>query len=109
MAWAPRLYGPGGRTRESHWASRQAAYRRWYNLTAWRGVNGIRQQVLKRDVLCQECKREGRTAEATQVDHRTPHRGNWSLFVSLENCEGLCESCHSRKTVEENGGIQQCE
>lgn len=60
----------------------------------------IRARILKRDgYLCQECKRNGRLTEATQVDHVTPlHLGGRD---NDENLESLCKCCHDAKTAQE--------
>ena len=42
---------------------------------------------------------------ATHVDHIKPHRGDWSIFWDKSNHQGLCASCHSRKTAECDGGF----
>ena len=42
---------------------------------------------------------------ATLTDHITPHRGNMKLFWEPTNWQSLCDSCHSRKTAEEDGGF----
>lgn len=47
---------------------------------------------------CVACQRDHRLTLATQVDHIEPHRGNQDLFWAEENLQGLCHSCHSRKT-----------
>lgn len=73
-------------------------YRRWYNLAIWRGPNGLRVQQLARQPLCEDCLARGVTVSATDVDHRTPHRGVWELFVALWNLCSLCHVCHSLKT-----------
>jgi 5-methylcytosine-specific restriction protein A len=52
--------------------------------------------------LCAECRRQGRPPQpATCVDHVTPHRGDLRLFWNQKNWQGLCASCHSRKTLQE--------
>ena len=35
------------------------------------------------------------------VDHITPFRGDWALFIDPANHESLCETCHNRKTAKE--------
>ncbi|WP_035430878.1 HNH endonuclease [Bacillus sp. UNC322MFChir4.1] len=42
---------------------------------------------------------------ATIVDHIIPHKGNYQLFWDKKNWQPLCVSCHSRKTVQEDGGF----
>jgi 5-methylcytosine-specific restriction protein A len=51
--------------------------------------------------LCEECQREGRLTVTFAVDHIQPHRGNYDLFWDHSNHQGLCESCHNRKSREE--------
>ena len=42
---------------------------------------------------------------AEVVDHIVPHRGDYGLFWDYRNHQVLCKSCHSRKTVTEDGGF----
>jgi len=51
--------------------------------------------VLARDPVCRICWK----AAATVADHIKPlsRGGDWSL----ENGQGLCHPCHSRKTAQE--------
>ena len=60
----------------------------------------IRARILRRDKgLCQECQRNGRLREATQVDHITPlHRGGQDNDANLE---AICANCHDAKTSSE--------
>jgi 5-methylcytosine-specific restriction enzyme A len=44
-------------------------------------------------------------AEAVDVDHITPHRGDYGLLYANGNVQSLCKECHSRKTVREDGGF----
>jgi 5-methylcytosine-specific restriction protein A len=44
--------------------------------------------------ICAAC----RAALSTEVDHIVPHRGDDKLFWRRSNWQGLCKSCHSRKT-----------
>lgn len=39
------------------------------------------------------------------VDHVVPHRGDEELFWDEDNLQVLCETCHNRKTAEEDGGF----
>lgn len=59
----------------------------------------LRQTFLRRNPLCIECLREGRTEPATDVDHiiakRLGGRDEWA------NLQALCHSHHSRKTAAE--------
>lgn len=84
-----------------------AAWHKWYSLPVW--VNELRPMQLLREPFCRECMaRAAREnlphlarVKATDVDHITPHRGNWKLFVDPSNHQSLCHACHSRKTMAE--------
>lgn len=71
----------------------------FYKSKAWKR---IRQQVLIRDhYLCQECLKNQRITKAEIVDHIIPLTIDWSLSLSLNNLQSLCQSCHNRKTAED--------
>jgi 5-methylcytosine-specific restriction protein A len=74
------------------------AYHRWYGLKVWRLA---REAQLSRQPLCECCLAEVPEVltPATDVDHKIPHRGNWTLFIDPENHQSLCHSCHSQKTA----------
>ncbi|MES2789974.1 MAG: HNH endonuclease [Planctomycetota bacterium] len=57
------------------------------------------------NALCVICRRKGRIEPAKCVDHITPHKGDPVLFWEATNWQGLCLSCHSRKTAQEDGGF----
>lgn len=69
----------------------RAARNRLYKTSKWR--RDLRPWQLKRQPLCYHCGEP-----ATDVDHVTPHDGNWRLFTDRRNLRSLCRSCHSRKT-----------
>ena len=61
-----------------------------------------RKAYLTRYPLCKDCLdtySEIRTA--TEVDHIIPHKGDMKLFWNTSNWQGLCKSCHSKKTAKE--------
>ena len=64
---------------------------------AWRKLREI---VLKRDnYLCVQCGKDGRLAEATDVDHiLNKAKGGTD---SIDNLQSLCDSCHKIKTANE--------
>lgn len=61
---------------------------------------------LQRQPLCVACARDGITTAAQCVDHIEPHKGDPMLFWEPANHQGLCNPCHSRKTVMEDGGFR---
>lgn len=71
----------------------------WYKLPLW---DKMRERQLSREPLCRECVASGvYSSRATEADHITPHRGDWSLFIDEDNLQSLCKSHHSRKTAKE--------
>lgn len=82
----------------------------WYGLAIWRDLKSV---FLGSDggdhTVCEY--RDPRTGErcpkpTAEVDHKIPHCGNWSLFTSKENLQGLCGHHHAEKTAKENGGFR---
>lgn len=73
---------------------RESAGRRGYGADhrRWRAA------ILARDPLCKACG----VAASTEADHVVPLRagGGWEL----ENGQGLCRTCHARKTARERPG-----
>jgi 5-methylcytosine-specific restriction enzyme A len=72
-----------------------------YQTAKWKVCRAI---VLARDPICVECKR----AAATQADHKERAQTIARLYGIAEffnpaRCQGLCKSCHSRKTALEVG------
>lgn len=47
---------------------------------------------------CALCLEKGRYVLAQVVDHIQPHRNNDVLFWDMDNLQGLCKSCHARKS-----------
>lgn len=76
-----------------------AEYHGWYSLPVW--TEDLRPAQLLREPFCRECAKRGIRTRATVVDHVTPHRGDWALFIDPANHQSLCKSCHDRKTAKE--------
>jgi 5-methylcytosine-specific restriction protein A len=51
------------------------------------------------NILCIDCKAEGKEVFATEVDHEIPHRGDQELFWDQTNWRPRCKVHHSRKTA----------
>jgi 5-methylcytosine-specific restriction protein A len=69
--------------------------------SAERGYSGpwrrLRLLVIHRDPLCVDPFQIGCTSASTDVDHIIPKQQGGK--DSMENLQGLCESCHARKTL----------
>ena len=65
---------------------------------SWRRLRKI---VLSKEPLCRHCNEGARLTPATEVDHIDGDTTN----NSLDNLQPLCKSCHSKKTVREQGGV----
>lgn len=56
-----------------------------------------RKRILKRDgYCCRECKRYGKTTEATTVHHINPLRDRPELRLTNWNLLSLCKTCHDK-------------
>ena len=71
---------------------------RMYKTKNWQKMRKV---CLNRKPLCVTCEKSGIVRAAREVDHIIPHRGDEKLFSDLDNLQGLCKSCHSKKTREE--------
>ncbi len=76
-----------------------ALYRVLYKSRAWQDG---RREFLELHPLCQPCEQQRRTALATVVNHRIPHRGDAVLFWDRTNWQAVCKPCH-------DGPIQKAE
>lgn len=67
----------------------------------------IRQAFLAENRFCAEHlkRKPPEHVEATVVDHIVAHRGDLEAFFDHENLQALCAPCHSRKTVNVDGGF----
>ncbi|MHB8276487.1 MAG: HNH endonuclease signature motif containing protein [Candidatus Humimicrobiaceae bacterium] len=72
---------------------------RVYGNTTWRRLRRIK---LSNDPLCELCLSKDIVVQASQVDHIIPVAIQPELRLSLDNLQSLCETCHSKKTREEN-------
>lgn len=80
---------------------RPSAAKRGYGYR-WRK---LRRMVLARSPLCADPfeTHTGRAVQATDVDHIIPLAQGGTN--AMDNLQSLCHSCHSRKTVEMDGGL----
>ncbi len=73
---------------------------RYYDTARWKR---LRKMVLARDPLCVMCLAEGRTEPSTCVDHIVDLKDGGTN--RKDNLQGLCDSCHNRKTATKRGGF----
>jgi 5-methylcytosine-specific restriction protein A len=66
-------------------------YRRWYSLAAWKRAKAARKAI---SPICERCEAIGFIVPMTTVNHRTPHKGDWSLFIDPNNHQSVCSECH---------------
>ena len=82
-------------------SKRGSADSRGYN-SIWRRV---RKGFIEKHPFCVHCEEKGVINPADVVDHIVPHKGNKEVFWDRDNWQSLCYSCHSIKTVKEDGGF----
>ena len=85
------------RVRSDRRSPEAKAWRALYNTAVWKR---LRRAQLTDQPLCERCEKAGRVTAATVVNHRKPHKGDWSLFADPDNLESACEP-------HQNADIQQ--
>ena len=71
----------------------------FYNDKLWLKT---RAKFLAKNKSCKFCG-----SVATVVDHITPHKGNYALFINDSNWQSLCKLCHdSAKKKAEIRGVE---
>jgi 5-methylcytosine-specific restriction protein A len=65
----------------------------------------FRERYVKEHPLCIYCLKQDKLTPTQEVDHIVPHLGDKDLFWDEKNLQALCKSCHSKKTVEYDGGF----
>ena len=85
---ARRLSRPKSQKRKS---STQRGYdRQWRN---------VRLMKLQADPLCEDCLRDDRSTEATEVHHIIKIKDDPELRLALDNLMALCTRCHSIRSA----------
>ena len=77
---------------------RQAKRKYAANSSQWRK---IRDAQLAREPLCIDCTRQHKTTPANTVDHIDGNSHN----NQQTNLQSMCASCHSKKTIKQDGGL----
>lgn len=92
----------GGRCPE-HRKEQKAEWQARRKPGSWKPYSGrwrrLRLMVLARDPICMICRRE----QSTDADHVVARSKGGDN--SLDNLQGLCHRCHSRKTATEDGAF----
>ena len=69
--------------------------RRWRGSDSKKGTDGLRWQVLLDAAFtCEMCGIMEADTSKLVADHRTPHRGDRTLFFDRQNLMCLCKICH---------------
>jgi len=67
----------------------------FYNSRQWRK---LRLMILQRDPICKDCEKKNIFVSSIVVDHiLTINKGG--AKYSADNLQGLCTSCHNRKSA----------
>jgi 5-methylcytosine-specific restriction protein A len=89
----------------AHWTeqakqdkARRPEDKQFYDSAAWRK---FRLFILRNEPYCRECKRSGRVALGTVVDHITRIRDGGAK-LSAANTQVLCDMCHNAKRGRES-------
>ena len=67
------------------------AWDSFYKTARWKR---LRKLQLTQHPLCKFCLQRGIVTRANVVDHVTPHKGDWTDFITGE-LQSLCEPCHN--------------
>jgi len=74
--------------------------KRFYHSTAWKKAREIIK--IRDNGLCQQCLKDKRITIGTIVDHIIPIKQDWNKRLDEDNLQLLCQSCHNKKTGNEN-------
>ena len=76
-----------------------------YKTRKWQRLRG---RTLRRDeYICRECKRYGRTAQATTVHHIYPVEQYPEWKWATWNILSLCDACHNKMHNRETGELSE--
>jgi 5-methylcytosine-specific restriction protein A len=71
----------------------------FYKTAEWKLMREI---VLRENPYCVTCEKEGLKTLAVAVDHIIDIKDAPGRILDRSNLQGLCTSCHAKKTFEEN-------
>lgn len=75
---------------------------KWYKTAAWQR---LRFSHLKRNPLCEFCRKDGKLVAGNVADHKIPHKGDMKLFFARYNLQTLCTHHHNstKQRLEKSG------
>ena len=76
-------------------------YQSFYDSDTWKSM---RRRLLSEQPLCVSCVLTDKFIPATELDHIIPLRIDFNKRLEYSNIQGLCSSCHLRKTQRERTG-----
>jgi 5-methylcytosine-specific restriction protein A len=83
-------------------------WKAWYKTARWQQ---LRLAIFRRDLFTCQMPGCGRLEGNTSLlvcDHKTPHRGDATLFWDASNLQTICKPCHdSVKQKEEQSSLHQ--
>src|SRR5690625_1976840 len=77
----------------------------FHSTARWQRRRSIR--LRKDGYLCMECRRYGRTTQATTVHHIFPIETNWELRNNINNLVSLCNKCHEAMHNRQTGEVTE--
>lgn len=101
MPQRPGQYRPFPKRPSPSEAARPSANQRGYT-SRWQR---FRLTYLAENPLCLLCRDAGKVTAATCIDHKDGEGPNGKRGYDPKNLVSMCDSCHSRKTVERDGGL----
>lgn len=104
MPTRPPTHRPNGQTysnererkREFQRTRSDKDRQRFYQSEKWRRC---RKRFISQHPLCADCEEQGRLTEAEEVHHKIDLADAPELAYEPSNLQGLCKSCHSRRTA----------
>ncbi len=87
---------------DTSWRGQRTTAERGYG-AKWQAARVAYLQANPTCVMCAP-----RIVPASVVDHKTPHRGDMSLFWSRSNWQSLCRTCHNgrKQQLERSGTVR---
>jgi 5-methylcytosine-specific restriction enzyme A len=109
MAYRAPIFRPAGQQSRQEqkrhfdrYRRKAKPWRRFYDTAEWQA---LRTAQLIAEPYCERHNAKGEVIRASVVHHKTPHRGDWQLFVSSQ-LESLCKRCHDSEAQTEEAAAR---